>query len=177
MWGAAGSILGPLLYLIYVNDIAACSDSPILSFADDTTLLVSLNDPDVLYTSANEEISNLYSWFCSNKLSLNQQKNKFIILKPPNTRFDHSNHNININNTCLQRVGKYKLEEGCKFLGVYLDENLSWQNHINHISKKISKSLFIMQQVKHILGRKSMKTLYHSLIHPHVTYCILLRIR
>ena len=69
-----GSILGPLLYLIYVNDIAACSDSPILSFADDKTLLVSHNDPDVLYTSANEEISNLYSWFCSNKLSLNPQK-------------------------------------------------------------------------------------------------------
>ena len=168
-----GSILGPLLYLIYVNDIAACSDSPILSFADDTTLLVSHNDLDVLYTSANEEISNLYSWFCSNKLSLNPQKTKFIILKPPNTRIDHANHSININNTCLQRVGKDQLEEGCRFLGVYLDENLSWLNHINHISKKISKSLFIMRQVKHILDRKSMKTLYYSLIHPHITYCLL----
>ena len=65
-----------LLYLIYVHDIAACSDSPILSFADDTTLIASHNDPDVLYTSANEEISNLYSWFCSNKLSLNPQQNQ-----------------------------------------------------------------------------------------------------
>ena len=73
----------------------------------------------------------------------------------------------------MQRVGKDQLEEGCKFLGVYLDENLSWQNHINHISKKISKSLFIMRQVKHILNRKSMKTLYYSLIHPHITYCLL----
>ena len=54
-------------------------------------------------------------------------------------------------------------EEGCKFLGMYLDENLSWQNHINHISYIISKSLFIMRQVKHILDRKSMKTLYYSL--------------
>ena len=55
----------------------------------------------------------------------------------------------------------------------YLDENLSWLNHINHISKNISKSMFIMRQVKHILDRKSMKTLYYSLIHPHITYCLL----
>ena len=101
-----GSIIGPLLYLIYVNDIVACSDSPILSFADDTTLLVSQNDPDdVLYTSANEEISNLFSWCCSNKLSLNPQQQKI----------DHTNQGININNACLKRVGKYQLEEGCKF--------------------------------------------------------------
>ena len=168
-----GSILGPFLYLIYVNDISACSDSPILSFADDTTLLASHKDPDVLYTSANEEICNLYSWFCPNKLSLNPQT--YIILKPPNRRFEPINHNIYINNTCLQRVGKDQLEEGCKFIGVYLDESLSWQKSFNYISNKISKSLFIMRQAKHILDHKSMKTLYYtcSLIHPHISYCLL----
>ena len=127
------------------------------SFTNDTTLPASHNDPDVLYTSANEYISNVYYLFCSNKLSLNPQT-KF--MKPSNRRFEATNHNIDILNTCLQRIGRDQLDEGCKFLGVDLDESLSWQHYINYIGKKFSKSLFKMRQVKHILVRKRMKILF-----------------
>ena len=74
-----GSILGPLLYLLYVNDIGNASDCEILSFADDTTLI--LSDPDLkcLYEKSNVEINKLYTWFCTNKLQLNANKTNYIV--------------------------------------------------------------------------------------------------
>ena len=76
-----GSILGPLLFLLYVNDIHRSCDSNILSFADDTTLFMSHNDISVLYRDANKHINDLYYWFCANKLALNASKTKYIILR------------------------------------------------------------------------------------------------
>ena len=70
-----GSILGPLLYLIYVNDIHEATRGTILSFADDTSLLVTEENIHTLFQRANSEIDNLYQWFCANKLSLNAKKN------------------------------------------------------------------------------------------------------
>ena len=75
-----GSILGPLLYLIFVNDIHKSCDSNILSFADDTTLYLSHRDIASLYSNANRHINNLYDWFCANKLSLNAQKTNILFL-------------------------------------------------------------------------------------------------
>ena len=80
-----GSILGRLLYLIFVNDIHKSCDSNILSFADDTTLYLSHNDIASLYSNANRHINNLYDWFCANKLSLNAQKTTNILLSDQNT--------------------------------------------------------------------------------------------
>ena len=72
-----GSILGPLLYLIYVNDIAMSTTANILSFADDTSLYLSNSDERELYVSANSAIKSLYEWFCANKLALNASKTKY----------------------------------------------------------------------------------------------------
>ena len=80
-----GSILGTLLYLIFVNDIHKSCDSNILSFADDTTLYLSHSDIASLYSNANRHINNLYDWFCANKLSLNAQKKTNILLSDQNT--------------------------------------------------------------------------------------------
>ena len=79
---AQGSILGPLLYLIYVNDINYSCDANILSFADDTTVYVSNNNVKKLYEEANLEINKLYEWFCSNGLSLNINKTKYMVMRP-----------------------------------------------------------------------------------------------
>jgi hypothetical protein len=134
------------LYLLYVNDIAHCTDSHILSFADDTTLFVSDSDPKTLFEKTNIETNKLFNWFCANRLSLNPQKTKFIIIKPSKAKFDFSGLNILINGIPLERIGVGLNEESSKFLGVILDDSLTWKHHINHINKKISKSLFAIKQ-------------------------------
>ena len=76
-----GSILRPLLYIIYVNNICNSYNSNILPFADDTTVYVSDSDIHKAYLNANEEINNVYTWFCANKLSLNANKTKYIVIR------------------------------------------------------------------------------------------------
>ena len=99
-----GSILGPLLYLLYVNDIGVACDGKIYSFADDTTLLSSCNNVASLFDDANRNINRLYEWFCANKLSLNAKKTKYIIIRPANVKLDLTDHIIFIGGTKLSRV-------------------------------------------------------------------------
>ena len=161
------------MYLLYVNDIAHCTESHILSFADDTTLFLSDADPKILFEKANIETNNLFNWFCANRLSLNPQKTKFIIIKPSKDKLDLSGLKLLINGIPLGRIGIGFEEESSKFLGVILDESLTWKQHINYVNKKISKSLFAIKQVKNILNTDSLKTLYFALIQPHINYGIL----
>ena len=150
------SILGPLLYLIYVNDIGNCTDSTVLSFAGDTTLNITDPDPTTLYQKANSEMFNLFTWFCANRLSLNPNKTKYILIKAPKHKFNINELTIKINNTHLQRVGNKYEEKSTTFLGVLIDENLNWKMHINHINNKISRAMFSIKQVKKILPKTSL---------------------
>ena len=111
-----GSILGPLLYLIYVNDIDKSTMGNILSFADDTSLFISDTDPSNLFRTSNIEIQNLYSWFCANRLSLNPTKTKFIIIKAPNQKCDCTGLSIKINGTPLIQIANNLEEKSTKFL-------------------------------------------------------------
>ena len=129
-----GSILGPLLYLIYVNDIENSCDSNILSFAHDTTIYSSHSDINSLFEMGNAKINNLYTWFCTNKLSLNAGKTKYIIIKPRQRHCDISGRNISINNVSLTRIGNNCPETSTKFLGIRIDENLSWKQHISYLN-------------------------------------------
>ncbi len=124
-----GSILGPLLYLIYVNDISKSTNAHILSFADDTTIF--LSDPNLqnLFQMANIEMNKLYAWFYSNKLSLNASKTKFIILRSPHQICDSLHMNISINGINIGQIGKQFEEVSTKFLGIHIDENLTWKPH------------------------------------------------
>ena len=165
-----GSILGPLLYLIYVNDIRFSCNGSILSFADDTTIYVSDSNIDILFNNANILINSLFIWFCSNRLSLNPTKTKYIVIRPPSLKGDRSQKPILIENTLLHRIGKDCDEKAAKFLGILIDENLTWKPHLSHINQKISRALFSLKQVKHFLPKQCMKTLYYSLIHSHLSY-------
>ncbi len=168
-----GSILGPLLYLIYVNDICFSCNGKILSFADDTTIYLSDSNIDHLYVKANMLINCLFEWFCSNRLSLNANKTKYIVIRPPSLRGDIYNTDICIQNSKLHRIGNDCAEKAVKFLGILIDENLTWKEHLSHINKKISRALFTLKQVKNVLPKRCMKTLYYSLIHSHLSYGIL----
>ena len=165
-----GSILGPILFLIYVNNLQNSTNMKILSFADDTTVSTSSSDVLDLYNMANTEIAKLNDWFCANKLSLNAKKTKYIIFRPNLVHPDIQDRNITLNGHMVDRIGNNQPDKSFKFLGIYIDETLTWKHHTNNVCTKIPRTNYMINKVKHILPISSLKTLYSSLIHSHINY-------
>ena len=161
-----GSILGPILFLIYINDIVHVSNKlfPIL-FADDSNVFLSGKDPIEMITSMNYELEKLIKWLQANRLSLNIKKTHFMFFSPPRKNLSFSNE--------IRIMGeKIEMVHETKFLGVMLDSKLSWQPHIAYISKKISKGIGILCKARKYLPQKCLITLYYSFIYPYMNYCL-----
>ncbi len=165
-----GSILGPILFLIYVNDIRHSSSLTTLCFADDTTISFSSNNVDLLYSTMNRELNSLNQWFRANKLCLNVTKTKYIVFRPTTNHHNLMNRELIINNQPLERIGHNENLKSFKFLGLNIDETLSWRYHTDSISKKLARSNYIINKVKNILPENSLLTLYQTLIHCHLNY-------
>ena len=168
-----GSILGPLLFLIYVNDLSYFENTNILSFADDTTIYSSSTCIETLFTESNYQINALYKWFCANELYINASKTNYMIFSPPNIRIDTSRYHISIGDKTIERAGNEMAVKSVKFLGIHIDEHLVWNSHIAYIKAKISKSLFAIRQLRHILPCVNLLNLYNALLHPHLSYGLL----
>src|SRR6218665_2562035 len=161
------SILGPLLFLIYINDIINClSILQLVLFADDTSaFVIGLNYVD-LFQIMNEELSKLSRWFQVNKVSLNITKSNYMIFKSNKFhKLDFSNLNLLIDNTQLARVSKVK------FLAAIIDEHLTWKPHIEHVKSKVTKIVGVMCRLKGYLPKHSLKLLYTALLSPYLHYC------
>ena len=124
-------------------------------YADDTNVIYSSKDIKNLEKLVNSELININQWLC-NKLMLNVQKTKFMVFSYYN--FSTYNISLSLNQKEIERV------EVIKFLGVFLDNNLTWKHHINEKAKQISKTVGIMSKLKNILPRKVLKTIYVSLM-------------
>ena len=161
-----GSILGPLLFLLYINDIPHPVDSNILLFADDTNLIFHNNDIKALTDSTNEKLLIISKWFQANKLSLNLDKTKYILFHKPRKKCAQNNVIIKINNTIIEQVKEIK------FLGAYIDETLYWRTHITKKANQILKVNAVLSRLKNSVPRHILKTIYNSLIHPHLSYAI-----
>ena len=139
-----GSILGPLLFSIYINDINRCTKLNLLSFADDTTVYKSGIFNDDIFLLINRELTNLYDWFCANKLSLNSKKTNYIIFNASNTNLTPCNIHLVINNERIHLVGKENKDEGVKFMGLYLDKHITWKTNINSVCSKMARSIYMI---------------------------------
>ncbi len=160
------SILGPLLFLIYINDLPNTSSVlHYILFADDSNIFLSGANLEKLIELANTELKIASDWFKANKLSLNLNKTNYIIFRSTNKQISSTTKEINIDNVIIPRVAS------TKFLGVYVDQHLKWNIHIEEISKKISKNIGIIKRISHLLPKQTLKLLYHALIHPYLTYC------
>ena len=161
-----GSTLGPLLFLIYVNGM--CNSSSILNFtqfADDTTITHSGTNLELLTKELEKELAKVLDWLLANKLIINLAKTHSMLFTNKNV---DRKITIRANNTTLEQ----KTE--CKFLGVIVDEGITWKSHINHISSKIIKTIAILRLLKYTFPKHILKTLYMSLIQPYLNYCNLI---
>ena len=161
-----GSILGPLLFLIYVNDLATVSKHAItILFADDTNSIYKGQTYDGLKTTITHDLSRISEWFKANKLALNETKTNFMIF---HTRFNAppENFQITLNNVELERVYH------TKFLGVMIQENLMWNTHIHYICNKVSKATALLAKLKHHLPKYALKLIYNSLCLSHMSYAL-----
>ena len=160
-----GSILGPVLFLLYINDLANVSKIlfPIL-YADDTNIFITGKNIDTMVEIINNEICKLVEWLHMNKLFLNIEKTQYMIfslrkkIKPEK--------DIYIQDKIIQQV------EYTKFLGIFIDCKMSWINHINHVKSKVAKGIGILCKARKYLKRSTLLTLYYSFIYPYITYCL-----
>ena len=161
-----GSVLGPLLFLIYINDLPLMSNIfSMLMYADDTTLYCNI-DQHVNENDINVELAKLSEWLGASKLALNISKTKFMVFHTSNKAVKYPN--LKINNTDIEHVFEFN------FLGVIFNSHMNWNTHINYIATKISKIVGILYRLKDIYPQSVLLTRYNSLILPHFHYCLLL---
>ena len=181
-----GSILGPILFLLYINDLPNATSLLPFLFADDTTCVKSGTNLPLLFEDVNLEFQKLGEWFRANKLSLHPGKTKYSIFCNPEKRIPMDGLNLYFNNNdvdCilpkpelikpLECVNSKSETPAIKFLGLFLDQFLNFKYHINKISAKLSSALFCIRRCKHFLTKAALKTLYFSMFHCHLIYALL----
>ena len=161
-----GSLIGPLMFLIYVNDMEnAIKYGDIKMFADDTNIFYSGKDYNVIIKNIEEDLSILEKWFKVNKLAVNVKKCNYMNIQGRGKQIPNDT-SIKLCNTLLPQV------KNCKYLGVFLDEKMSWKEHVQKVCKRIRPIIGIISKIKYFIPNNLLKTLYYSLIHPHIMCCI-----
>ena len=163
-----GSVAGPLLFLIYINDLPNATNLFTILFADDTTFQISSGDSDYLYYKANLELQKAAVWFSANLLTLNTKKTKYIFFKNKDCHLHFGD--LFIGGDLIARIGENCEEKSFKFLGHRLDEQLSWTHHSNHIYKKLVSANFALSRSKGFLPTQILKNIYQSLFESHLHF-------
>ena len=162
-----GSILGPTLFLLYINDLPRSSNIlKFILYADDTTLLFSFKQNSNPSQVLQNEIDKVVTWFQLNKLLLNKSKTQAVIYSHSPAAEPELSINLSTN--------KITFIQNLNFLGITFDSKLNFKPHIDKIRQQISRSLGFLYRVKNFIPTKYKKQLYYSLVHPHLNYGIVL---
>jgi len=161
-----GTVLGPTLFKIYIMDMFLSTTLFSLRFADDSNLVGVGNNREDTEEGINRELEKLHLWFCKNKLTLHPDKSRYIIYTRDKLV------EIKLGGKKLMRCGYGLQEEGVKFLGVIIDENLDWKLNINNVKKKIGKGNYLLWRYKNKLTSVMKKVIYESFVRTHLTYCL-----
>ena len=163
-----GSILGPLLFLLYINDLPHClSKTKPRLFADDTNLTASANSMTDLEAAVNSDLENLRKWLIANKLSLNVAKTEFILIgsKSMMKNISNSHPNVFIENKQIKQVYE------CKTLRVKIDQHLSWKGNTDEICKKVTAGISAIRRIRPFVAQDTLILIYNAIVPPYFDYC------
>ena len=159
-----GSVLGPILFLLNINDISnAFNKFKVVLFADDSSFYIIGSDIKSLIIEANSELDKFYEWSIANRLSVHLDKTKFILFTKKRRKND------------IPLFLNFDIIKQCEFhkiLGVTLDSNLSFKYHINDVCNKLSRSINLLFNLKDLMPAHVLKTMYYAYVHPHLLYCL-----
>ena len=164
-----GSNLGPILFLLYINDLPKCLETTKANlFADDTNLSCAGLDANEIETKLKRDLENVHSWLRCNKLTLNDSKTEFMVIGSRHhlTKFeDIPEISLAIRDNNIKRVTNKKS------LGFIIDDQLKWGIHIDAQCKKISKNIALLRRAKSFVPLHILIKMYNALVSPHLTYC------
>ena len=161
-----GSILGPILFILYVNDFSTSISDKCYQFADDICIIAEMKTFCELTHKLNNILLLVSNWFEKNELVMNVAKTQ--VFRVGN--YDNTNQNIFLNNNNNSALS---LQASVKFLGILLDNKMTYKNHISIVLNKLGKSYYILCNLKHILCRETLLITYHSYVESHLTYGII----
>lgn len=160
-----GTILGPLLFIVYMDDLLNDLED-IISNADDTAVLCGGSTWDEVVNMTNNNLKVVYQWMYDNKLAINISKTKFNAFANQTGRLPY-NIQIGLNNTLIERV------ENIKYLGIYKDSALNWESHIKYLVSRLSYLLYVCARLKRVLNKPQLISVYYALFHSVATYGII----
>ena len=163
-------VLGPLLFSLYVNDIHLCSNKlHFFLFVDDTNFLYADKDLKSLEQTVNAELKNLHDWLTTNKLTLNTKKSNLVIFRPKQNKIRYLPR-ISIFDSEKNRRVSLEHKSYIKYLGVLIDKNISWKNHLDCVITKISKTIGMIAKLRYFVPSSVLTNIYKSLVLPYLTY-------
>ena len=165
-WGVPqGSVLGPLLFLIFINDIPHASDLGTWLFADDTALVTSANSLQLLQTKMNNEVDKIQDWLLANRLSVHYvKKSQYMLINSHISKSIDGDFELIMGGHVIARTKSYR------YLGLLVDERFSWENHVDEICWKLSQMAGIILKTRSLLSKKAMMLVYHSLVGSKLRY-------
>ena len=160
-----GSLLGPLLFIIYINDLVDCVKiCKIQLYADDTVLYFSHTSVQNIQSALNSDLQNVYRWICQNKLSVNCEKTVCMLFGDKHLLSKNNVLTVSLHNNPLNQVRKFK------YLGLLCDENLHWNLHIESMLNRIGKMVGFLGRLRRSLSESVLKLVYKSIILPYFDY-------
>ena len=163
-----GTVLGPIFFLIYTNDLSKnISCGKTISYADDTTLIVTGSNIDDVRNNLDTSLKDCVEWFNNNRLVINTSKtNTMVITNNVQLRNLENNPLVMIDDKYIPRVPELKI------LGILIDESLSWNAHIKYLCSKVNPKIALLHRLRQFLPQDTLNTLYITLIQPHFDYCL-----
>ena len=163
-----GSCLGPLLFLFFINDLPNSTDLFSILFADDTTFQISGANTSDIFVRANIELKKAEQWFCANKLTLNAKKTRVMVFKNKGQHVHYQN--LYLQNNIIERAGERCKENFIRFLGIWIDEDMTFSGHLSKLKSKLNSGIYALATCTKVVPFRVRKLIYHSLFESHLHF-------